>query len=60
MKEQIKAVLKEMIKNGEIKVGVEWVDLWSELYLTISIDDEELVNESVFITGFKSKDDDDY
>jgi len=54
MKEQIKAILKEMIEDGEIKVGIEWESMWSELYVTVSMDGEELAKESVVIKEIKT------
>lgn len=54
MKEQIKAAIKEMIKNGELNVGIEWESMWSELYVTVSIDGEELSKESVCIKEIKT------
>ena len=49
MKEQIKEILKQMIKDGELKVGVEWESMWSELYVTVSMDGEELSKNYVYV-----------
>ncbi|QZA69021.1 hypothetical protein 278BB001_72 [Bacillus phage 278BB001] len=57
MKEQIKAAIKEMIKNGELNIGIEWESMWSELYVTVSIDGEELSKESVYIKEIKTEGD---
>lgn len=54
MKEQIKSIIKEMIKDGDLKVGIEWESMWSELYITVSLDGEELAKESVYIKEIKS------
>lgn len=56
MKEQIKATIKEMIKDGELKIGIEWESMWSELYVTVSMDGEELAKESVVIKEIKTDD----
>lgn len=49
MNGQIKEALREMLKDGELKIEVEWESLWSELHVKVIMDGETLVQESTVI-----------
>lgn len=55
IKEQVKTILKDMIKNGELQVGLEWESMWGEIYVKVSMDGEELAKESVYLQDVKIK-----